>query len=464
MLREPVARTVRTPSTPRHAWLRTLAVVGLLLVVAVGGGQSAVAATGAPAEPTTATQGQFANVAGPDAPSANGAVLTVDDDGPADYASIQAAVDVADDGDTVRVRPGTYREEVRVDANITLVAPDGATLNGSTINAGTPVTDVAITIGETAKPIIDGFTITGYAVGVRATSTTADWVLRNATIRVGFIAVNAGAGDTTSDWLVEDVEIRFTGEPETGISATSSTGNWTVRDSTISNADSAIDADSARGDWRVEGVTIRNVLVGVGAARATGDWRIERTTIRTAVYGVGAFRTTGAWVFENSTVANTTPGDRYTLTPPMPEGVGIYAGETTGAWTVRRTTFASNEAGGIVAPGADPRGTARDNRWDGRTRPTEGDCRGNVTCTAGPRTATATPTSQRPTSTTAPKGSTATPHGRTATTTAPGTAVGTASSPVEPATPSEVALPFRPVVVLVAFLVFGAILARGGDD
>ncbi|MDX1611995.1 MAG: hypothetical protein R3185_06465, partial [Candidatus Thermoplasmatota archaeon] len=28
-------------------------------------------------------------------------------------------------------RPGTYREEVTVGKNITLVAPDGATLNGS---------------------------------------------------------------------------------------------------------------------------------------------------------------------------------------------------------------------------------------------------------------------------------------------------------------------------------------------
>lgn len=473
MSHEQVASSVRALPMPRVDRLRTVVLVGVLLVVALGGVQPAgavdtvgpaAAAPEAPADPTPATGAPFAAVAGPDSATPNGTVLTVDDDGPADYSSIQAAVDDAEDGATVRVRPGTYREEVRVDANITLIAPDGATLNGSTINAGSPIIDTAITIGESANPVIEGFTITGYAVGLRATGTTADWVLRNATIRVDFIAVNAGGRATTSDWLVEDIEVRFTGEPEVGISATSSAGNWTVRDSTIVNADRAIDADSTRGDWRVEGVTIRNVLLGVDAARATGDWRIERTSIRTAVYGVGAYRSTGAWVIRNSTVANTSAGDRYTLTPPMPEGVGIYAGETSGAWTVRGTTFAANEAGGIVAPDAAPRGSAIDNRWDDRSRPTEGDCRGNVTCTVGPRTATATPASPGPTPTVTPNASTATPRDRTATATATGTALGTASPPGEPATPSAVALPFRPVLVLVALLGFGVILARGGDD
>lgn len=462
MSREQVARSARTLSTRRFDRPGTVVLVGALLVVAVGAVQPAAAATGAPGEPTSATGDPFAAVAGPDMPHPNGTVLTVDDDGPADYASIQAAVDHAEDGDIVRVRPGTYREEVYVDANITLIAPDGATLNGSAINAGTPVTDNAITIGETANPVIDGFTITGYAVGVRATGTNADWVLRNATIHPEFIAVNAGGADTSSDWLVEGVEVRFTGEPETGISATSSTGNWTVRNSTISNADSAIEADSAAGHWRVEGVAVRNVLIGVDATRTTGDWRIERTSIRTAVYGVGAYRTTGSWVIDDSTIANTSQGDRYTLTPPMPEGVGIYAAETTGAWTVRRTTFAANEAGGIVAPAADPRGTASNNRWDDRSRPSDGDCRGNVSCAGGSRTATAAPASQTPTPTAAPNPSTATP--RTVTGTGPETAVGTGVSPGEPATPSEVALPFRPVAVLVALLVFGLLAAHGGDD
>jgi hypothetical protein len=66
--------------------------------------------------------------------------LTVDKDGSADYRSIQAAVEAADSGDTVEVRPGTYYEEVTVNESITLVAPDRAILDGSRFVNGTGVT------------------------------------------------------------------------------------------------------------------------------------------------------------------------------------------------------------------------------------------------------------------------------------------------------------------------------------
>jgi len=46
--------------------------------------------------------------------------LTVDDDGGADYTSIQAAIDNSSDGDTIRVFEGTYRELVSVNRSITL--------------------------------------------------------------------------------------------------------------------------------------------------------------------------------------------------------------------------------------------------------------------------------------------------------------------------------------------------------
>ena len=40
--------------------------------------------------------------------TASGDVLTVDDDGPADFATIQEAVDAAVSGDTIEVAPGYY--------------------------------------------------------------------------------------------------------------------------------------------------------------------------------------------------------------------------------------------------------------------------------------------------------------------------------------------------------------------
>ncbi len=42
-------------------------------------------------------------------------ILIVDDDGPADFSTIQAAVDAAQPGDTVLVKPGTYQESVLIE-------------------------------------------------------------------------------------------------------------------------------------------------------------------------------------------------------------------------------------------------------------------------------------------------------------------------------------------------------------
>ena len=50
--------------------------------------------------------------------------IVVDDDGPADFESISDALDEADNGDVILVKPGTYEEEVEFDSdqkNITLL-------------------------------------------------------------------------------------------------------------------------------------------------------------------------------------------------------------------------------------------------------------------------------------------------------------------------------------------------------
>ncbi|WP_193746363.1 right-handed parallel beta-helix repeat-containing protein [Demequina aestuarii] len=59
------------------------------------------------------------------ATTASAATLTVDDDGPADFASISAAVAAATPGDVVTVAAGSYTEDVTVDKQLSIVG-DGA--------------------------------------------------------------------------------------------------------------------------------------------------------------------------------------------------------------------------------------------------------------------------------------------------------------------------------------------------
>lgn len=67
---------------------------------------------------TTATVAFSGTVAAAD-------TLTVDDDGPSDYDTIQAALDDADEGDTIEVEPGTYEENVVIrDDDIALLGPN----------------------------------------------------------------------------------------------------------------------------------------------------------------------------------------------------------------------------------------------------------------------------------------------------------------------------------------------------
>ena len=93
------------------------------------------------------------------------AILSVDNDGPADYTTIQNAIQAAQDGDIVSVAPGTYYENVYFHGKaITLTSqnPDDPDIVAQTIIDGNNW-DSVITFagGEGADSIITGFTITG---------------------------------------------------------------------------------------------------------------------------------------------------------------------------------------------------------------------------------------------------------------------------------------------------------------
>ena len=104
-----------------------------------------------------------------------GTTLTVDDNGNAEYPSIQDAVDAADEGDTVKVWEGTYYENVKVDRSIDVIGNGSET---TTINGG-GVRGVVLISADWVN--LSGFYLTGsYGYGkqgilVRSSHNTIFW-------------------------------------------------------------------------------------------------------------------------------------------------------------------------------------------------------------------------------------------------------------------------------------------------
>lgn len=99
--------------------------------------------------------------------SAYANIITVDDDGGADFITIQAAVDAASDGDTIRVMPGIYRECIDLgDKSLVLLGTspentiiekcDQRELNGITGNKRYTIKNFTIIGNDRGWPGIEG--------------------------------------------------------------------------------------------------------------------------------------------------------------------------------------------------------------------------------------------------------------------------------------------------------------------
>jgi parallel beta-helix repeat protein len=79
---------------------------------------------------------------------------TVDDDGPADFHTIQDAIDAASFGDTVQVRAGTYKGTVNIGKNVSLIGEN----TSNTVIGGNGRDDV-VYIHEVDGGVMSGFTV-----------------------------------------------------------------------------------------------------------------------------------------------------------------------------------------------------------------------------------------------------------------------------------------------------------------
>jgi len=132
--------------------------------------------------------------------------LIVDISGSGDYLNISSAIEGSTDGDTIRIRPGTYLENVVIDRPLTILGPEdnGPAKNGQTVNGPEE---------EGQEAIIDGMG------GEYALELAAD----NITIR-GITARNARNGILIRSGNNTVAECRCTGNLM-GLSITNSSGN-----------------------------------------------------------------------------------------------------------------------------------------------------------------------------------------------------------------------------------------------
>lgn len=86
-----------------------------------------------------------------------GAVITVDDDGPANFNNIQVAIDFASYGDTIQVAEGTYIENITLKNGFALIGQDP----NSTIIDGNDNGTVVYSEQCDSNTVLEGFTITG---------------------------------------------------------------------------------------------------------------------------------------------------------------------------------------------------------------------------------------------------------------------------------------------------------------
>jgi len=102
-------------------------------------------------------------------------IITVDDDGPADFDNIQEAINSSGPGDTIVVKPGVYDRRIFFNNKpviLTSENPDDSNIVQSTIISNDSRYSVNFDFGEGHNSIITGFTITGQGIHCYGASPT----------------------------------------------------------------------------------------------------------------------------------------------------------------------------------------------------------------------------------------------------------------------------------------------------
>ena len=297
----------------------------------------------------------------------NEAVITVDDDGPADYNTIQAAVDAASSGDTIYVYNGRYHENIIISKSLTLLGQDEANVIIDGDRSGNCIKL------SSSDVIVNGFTITNasdsglYAIysdlnvgNVTITDNTKSGINFNYgntfTIRNSTIDGNGGgiiyAGSATGDAVVEDNII--TNNIGSGVSISLAEGkSATVKNNKI---------DNNAGSYS-DGISIS--IAGSGGLMTIENNPVTRSG-RYGIYLQGG--RTESIVADSSVESSGSYGlyavssdlnvENVTITENTKSGIHFNSGK---AFTIRNSTIDGNGGGIIYAGSATGNAVVEDN-------------------------------------------------------------------------------------------------------
>jgi parallel beta-helix repeat protein len=286
-----------------------------------------------------------------------GPVILVDDDKVqcpnAKFTTIQSAVDAANTGDTIRVCPGTYVEQVLITKSLTIhgdngaiVMPSAVTVNGSDIPSGTPV--AAVILVKDASPVeIGNLIVDGSNNGISECSPDFKGILfQNAS---GAIRHNAVRHIRLSPSFPgcqsgEAIEV----ETASGLSSTVTVHDNSVWDyqkngitANEAGTEATITTNTVTGIGPTTGAAQNGIQVGFGATGSITGNRIADNIWASCVSpSECATNATGVLVFESDgvVVANNTAGSNQ---------IGIFIGGNNS--TVRaNTVFNATVLVGIV--------------------------------------------------------------------------------------------------------------------
>ncbi|MDH3976823.1 MAG: right-handed parallel beta-helix repeat-containing protein, partial [Deltaproteobacteria bacterium] len=256
-------------------------------------------------------------------PTSSGTISVVDPiEVPAEYATIQVAIDAASAGNYVLVSDGTYNENINFKGKaITVLSINGAALTAiDANNAGGPV--ATFDSGETSASVLDGFTLTK-GTGISNRGGGLYITGSSPTIKDSVITGHAGFQFGSGGYILSSSSPTITGTTINGNSSQYGGGLFVDSSSTLTLTDSTISNNTATSHYG-GGVYLRDSSAAVSNTAITGNaassnWgggfylagsttnvTIDNSTIdnNTATYGGGMFVTTNATVTITDSVLN----------------------------------------------------------------------------------------------------------------------------------------------------------------